>query len=142
MLWVSTNCECGGTQHRGANAVAANIIRVSGLRSRTTKRPRPDVDHFCGSTAARWIEVSHTNSQLPVEYVTAIWNFSGSHQALTKMRKSASTSGVASGRKSGSVEPSMNNATLRADGSAQSSAVIAVPDGVNQRRSAASLPVR
>jgi hypothetical protein len=35
----------------------------------------------------------------------------------------------------------MNNPTLRAFGSAQFSAVISVPDGVNQRRSAASLPV-
>ena len=68
-------------------------------------------------------------------------NVNGSHHALINTRKSLSTIGVPSAPTSGSVEPLMNNPTLRAFGSAQFSAVISVPDGVNQRRSAASLPV-
>src|SRR5262249_28081423 len=86
--------------------------------------------------------VSQEISQLRAARSAGIWNFNGSHQELTKKRKSSSTSASPCEDTSGSVAPSTNNATLRASGSAQFSDVMSVPDGVNQRRSAASFPVR
>src|SRR5271167_3461499 len=86
-------------------------------------------------------KLSQTTSHRRAESSAGTVKVNGSHHELTSMRKSSSVSGVPAAPTSGSVEPSMNNAILRAMGSDQLSAAISVPAGVNQRRSAANLPV-
>ena len=58
-------------------------------------------------------------SQLCNNRLAGTVNVNDCHHALTRIRKSSSTNSVPSGLISESVMPSMNNATLCAEGSAQ-----------------------
>src|SRR5258708_3435778 len=102
----------------------------------------PTVSSCATATLRAGSKVSQTTSQRRAGRLTGTVKVNGSDHALTSMRKSSSTTGVPSVPTSGSVAPLMNNATLRALGSDQFSGVISTPTGVNQRRSAAALPVR
>src|SRR5258708_7527554 len=121
---------------------ARQPVVLAAAERRTSTERGPTSRLVAALPARAGSKLSQTISHCCVATSEGTWKANGSHHALTRTRKSSSSIGVPSLPTSGSVAPSMNNAMLRASGSAQSALVIGAPVGVNQPSSDASLPVR